>query len=66
MDAKAQYQFVMDIANNKYVEIPDIAKIIEENTIFLPKKDINFFNDDIIYNDNKDITGNEDQNYERE
>lgn len=66
MDAKTQYQFVMDIANNKYVEIPDIAKIIEENTIFLPKKDINFFNDDIIYNDNKDITGNEDQNYERE
>ena len=66
MDPKTQYHFVMDIANNKYSEIQDIARIIEENTTFLSKKDIIFFNDDITYIDEKNVTDDEEQDYERE
>ena len=55
------YEFVMDIANNKYTEINEIADVIKANTIIANDKTANFSKNPIIYiTDNNTITENED------
>ena len=66
MDDKDAYQFTMDIANNRYEEIPDIANIIKENTIFADVDKSIFLNESIIYKENDNTLENEDECYDRD